>query len=139
MLKELVVLNGELTPKFDKYNNTYTVRIANEVDRLELTYIPEDNTIVSIFGNDNLRDGENIVIISLANKDQYEYIYLNVIKNQSDEVFSYLKDESSTIEVPNSITNYGGPLIILSCFLLIMLLFILLFCQKGKRKKMSHY
>ena len=66
MLEELKVLNGELSPKYDKYNNVYTVKINNEEKKLDFVFKEDENYQISVYGNNNLKSGENKIIIVLS-------------------------------------------------------------------------
>ena len=128
MLDDLQVLNGDMTPKYDKYNNRYTVRVDNNVTKLELDYKINSDNEVNIYGNDSLKEGNNNVFIAITNNNEVNYIYLNVIKEASTtEVIGILDDN---IAEDNSSLIYGGPLIILSCILLIITTYVWLFKYK---------
>ena len=128
MLDDLQVLNGEMTPKYDKYNNHYTVRVNNDVLRLDLKYQTTNNEEVIIYNNDNLKEGSNNVFITITHNNEVNYIFLNVIKESSTtEVVGIIDDN---IIEDNSSLIYGGPLIILSCILLILTTYVWLFKYK---------
>ena len=128
MLDDLQILNGEMTPKYDKYNNHYTVRVSNDVLRLDLKYQTTNNEEVIIYNNDNLKEGSNNVFITITHNNEVNYIFLNVIKESSTtEVVGIIDDN---IIEDNSSLIYGGPLIILSCILLILTTYVWLFKYK---------
>lgn len=130
MLNDLKILNGELSPKYDINNNKYTVKIDSEVKKLNISYPVEKDKEVHIFGNNNLKEGENYIVISIKQDDKINYIYLNVIKEESKSVFGVTSSDSS-LDVSNSTPVYGGPLILLSVILLIVTLFLLIFGKKS--------
>ena len=132
MLEELIVLNGELSPKYDKYNNEYTVKVDNSVNKLELSFVKEETVEVSVYGNNNLKEGENNIVLLITKDGETDYIYLNAIKESSEEVFQVF-DTTNSLEVANSAPIYAGPLIATSCFLLIITLFAFLFGFKRKQ------
>ena len=61
MLEDLNIVNGELTPEFDIYNNIYSVSIAGYVDKLVIDYKVTDGYVVNIIDNHDLVPGENEV------------------------------------------------------------------------------
>ncbi len=69
-LKSLVVENHELTPSFSSSANSYTMQVTNDVTELKITAEAEDEkATVSIKGEKNLKEGENIVTISVTAED----------------------------------------------------------------------
>lgn len=76
-LKSLTVENQELTPKFSSAITSYTVEIAKDITKLELKAEPEDaKAKVTVQGNEELKEGENNIVISVSAEDgtvkQYE-------------------------------------------------------------------
>ncbi len=131
MLEELRVLNGEMTPKYDKYNNKYTITVANNVSKVKFEFKKDENTEVIIYGNNNIKVGENNIVLLVKNNDQSEYIFINVIK-QSDADVMEVFDSTNQLEIANSVPIYSGYLIATSCFLIILLLFLRIFGRKNK-------
>ena len=129
MLEDLKVLNGELSPRYDKYNNKYTIKISKDVSKVDFNFIKEDNIDVSIYGNNNLKEGDNNIVLLVKDKDNINYIYITVIKEKSKEIINVL-DNTSSLEIANSTPIYTGPLIATSCFLIIIVVFLLLFYKK---------
>ena len=129
MLEDLKVLNGSLSPKYDKYNNEYTVKIDNNTTKIIFDFVKDDNVNVSVYGNNNLEEGNNSIILLVENDSGKEYIYINAIKNNSAEVMSVI-NSSDNLEIANSAPIYAGSLIALSCFLIIFLMFLLMFKSK---------
>ena len=131
MLEELKVLNGEMTPRYDMYNNKYTITVANNVSKVKFEFKKDENTEVIIYGNNNLKVGENNIVLLVKNNDQSEYIFINVIK-QSDADVMEVFDSTNQLEIANSVPIYSGYLIATSCFLIILLLFLRIFGRKNK-------
>lgn len=132
MLDKLEITNGKLSPNYNKYNDTYTVKIEEDVTSLDISYETNKNTKVKIFGNDNLKEGENRIVISINQNDNYEYIYLIAMKESSQTVFSGISDVTA-LEVGNTTPVYVAPLIGASCFLIILTLYALLFPPKKEK------
>ena len=131
MLEELKVLNGNLTPKYDKYNNQYTITIHNDISKIDFEFVKDDDVEIEIFGNNNLKVGTNNIVLVLKQNDQKEYIYINAIKEQDEEV-TKIFDNGTELELVNSKPVYAGFLISFSCFLILFLVFLLLFKRKRR-------
>ena len=58
-MESLEILNGKLSPKYDKYNDIYTVSISSDINELEIKYSTNENEMVNIYGNTNLQEGKN--------------------------------------------------------------------------------
>ncbi|MEG0977528.1 MAG: hypothetical protein RSF02_03130, partial [Bacilli bacterium] len=67
MLQSLEILNGELSPKYDIYNNIYSVKVEKNITSLEINYVINETDTINIIGNNNFTDGENIVLIEVFN------------------------------------------------------------------------
>ena len=96
-LKDLVVQNYKLSPEFTSENTKYTLEVTKEVDKLEITPIPEDSEAkVQIAGNENFKIGNNIVKITVTAEDGTTRIYtITVTKtNQSGN-----EEEGNTLKL----------------------------------------
>ena len=54
MLLDLEVLNGNMSLKFDKYVNTYTIEIESDVNFLDIKYKIDEKDTIKILNNENL-------------------------------------------------------------------------------------
>lgn len=69
-LKSLTVAGEEFLPVFDKETTSYTMKVAEEVTKLEVKAEAEDEkATVTIKGNDELKEGENTVTITVTAED----------------------------------------------------------------------
>lgn len=134
MLEDLEILNGQMTPKFDKYNDIYTVEIDYNIESLVIDYKLAENTNISIYGNEDLKVGENIIYLELV-KDDIKKVY-TIYANKKEEVKSSFSEFNSMekVEVPKKTPQYVAPLIGASCFLIILITFCLLFAKRKKHK-----
>lgn len=132
MLDKLEIVNGKLSPDYNKYNNTYTVKVENDITSLKINYEASEDIKVEIFGNDNLKEGENKIVISLKKNDNYDYIYLTAIKEEEQTVFNSVTN-SNVVEIGNTAPVYVAPLIGASCFLIILTLYAILFATKKSK------
>lgn len=131
MLTSFEILNGEMTPKYDEYNDIYTVTIKEEVTSLDIKYVVSNpNANVYINGNENI-DKDTTVSIEINEGTNVRKIHLNVLK-ENTETTSDLKDYFTSLEVSKKkdIPDYIAPLIGASCFLIIIIVFSLLFYKK---------
>lgn len=85
-LSELSVGQGELSPSFDKNNNTYTIDIDDDVTKLDINYtLEDDNATVEILDNDLITEKNHTVTIKISNNEEIKIykILVNKIKNES--------------------------------------------------------
>lgn len=134
MLTNLEIKNGVMTPKYDIYNDNYTVTIKDDVTTLDIYYeLASDNVEISIAGNENIYSDKGIGITLIDGINQ-RLIKLNVIKEDT-ETAATLKDYFTSLEVNKTkeMADFIPPLIGGTCFLIIIVIFSLLF---HKRKKL---
>jgi len=132
MLTELNIKNGLLSPKYDIYNDTYTVTITKEVEKLDIEYKTDNENIsVVINGNANLQADKKIVSITVANGEVTKNIHLNVFV-EDVETTGNLKNYFTSLEIKRKeeTPSFVAPLIASSCFLLIIIIFSILFHKK---------
>ena len=67
MLINLEVYNAEISPIFDCNNLTYTVNVNNNINKLDLFTEPQEGYEVNIIGNNDLKEGENTILIEVSN------------------------------------------------------------------------
>ena len=89
MLNDLEILNGELSPEFDIYNDIYSVTIPEDVDELVIDYEVSDGYIVNIVDNKDLAAGENSVYLQVIKDEEINTYTLLVYKESSEPVFNY--------------------------------------------------
>ena len=63
-----------MTPKFDKYNNVYSVSIEENVTELMLEYKGNPEYYVRVVGNNNLVPGDNVVFIEVTTDELFDYV-----------------------------------------------------------------
>ncbi len=131
MLTNLEINNGILSPKFDIYNDTYTVTIDKDIKKLDISYqLVNDNISVIINNNENLEEEKQVSII-LRENDITKTITLNVIHDLSESsagLTEYFK--ALEIKKREEISPYVAPIIGVSCFLIILIAFSILFHKK---------
>ncbi len=136
MLESLKILNGQMSPKFDKYTNVYTVSVATDITKLALDFSSSKGYTVEILGNEDLQEGENIVSIVLANGEEQNTYMIYVNKEESKEALGVATNYGEALEVKKEVPNYVAPLLGGTCFLIILLTFVILFHKKKQKKKL---
>ncbi|MCX4254647.1 MAG: hypothetical protein OSJ63_05210 [Bacilli bacterium] len=131
MLKELKILNGELSLEFDSLNTIYTVNLSNDDNMLLLEYKIDENDNISIKGN-NLIESKNEVVITVYNDKNSTSYYLEVYKDSSTNVVLNTSKEVGINVAKTEMPDYVVPSIAVVCFLTILFLFVLLF-KKSKK------
>ena len=130
MLKELEILNGEMSLVFDPLNSKYTVFVADNVNELEIEYKLKENANIVIEGNYNLTDGSEVVITVSDGMDSVIYLF-NVYKNKDEKVSENISNITLLdVNSKKEVSEYAGPGIASTCFVLILFLFVLLFHKK---------
>lgn len=126
MLKDLKILNGEMPLEFDPLNTVYTINMDGNDKELEFEYKIDENDNISIVGND-LREGENNLVITVYNDEKMMSYYLTVYCESTSQVNNNLNEianlELASKEIPSYIVSSIGVI----CFLTILLFFTLLF------------
>lgn len=120
-LKNLNVENYNLNFQEDK--NTYTLKVANEIDKVNILAEGDKNSIISGLGSKNLETGSNKYEILVTTKDKEDKIYnIEIIResisteNKEDEELEKAENASNSNEKESKI-NYktiilGGAIII---------------------------
>lgn len=139
-LKKLSINNigCTLSPEFDKTLTKYTVDVTEDIDELDFKYEAEEAAAtVTIEGNENFKDGENLVTITVEASDKSEkQVYeITVNKNMSESKSS---KKSVNKAEKKRIKWWVILLIVLGILLLIAGLILILFKKgiiKFKKKK----
>ena len=120
-LKNLNVENYNLNFQEDK--DTYTLKVANEIDKVNILAEGDKNSIISGLGSKNLETGSNKYEILVTTKDKEDKIYnIEIIResisteNKEDEELEKAENASNSNEKESKI-NYktiilGGAIII---------------------------
>ena len=88
---------------FNKYKKLYSIEVKENVNKLEVTAIPEvESTTVTITGADDLEKNHNKVTIELkaSGEDTKTYV-INVIKRKE------LKADTAVIKIDNKYIDYA--------------------------------
>lgn len=122
-LEDIIVKEGELSPKFDPDTLEYTIDIPSNVDKLKIeTKTKSKDSKVEIIGNDNLKEGHNTILLKVTDKNGFnKYYTIDAVKEKAN--FSILGF---------SPLQFG---IIAGLFGLLLLLFLILLFKRKKEDK----
>lgn len=132
MLLDLEVLNGKMSLKFDKYVNTYTIEIEDDVNFLDIKYKIDESDKVQILNNENLVGGLNYVFIEVTHENEKNMYTLEVYKNETKNVFHEVEITPSG-ETPEKMPEYV-PIVIISVVVFVILFTYWLLFHKKKVK-----
>lgn len=130
LINDLKINNATISPKFDQYNNYYSVTIDENTDKLDFEYdFNKDKYEVKITNNENLVENK-LIYVTVYNKESKEkntYIF----KIYLEEVITTVKtvdNEEDTGKKDEKTTNYA-PVIGTVCFLLIIFVYYVIFLR----------
>lgn len=95
-LETLAIENILLNPPFDNQITEYNIEVSNEISSLNIFAVGEnENSVVEISGNDNLKEGNNKIKITVIdpngiNKKVYS---VNAYKRNTNEEVQYKEEE----------------------------------------------
>ena len=100
-LETLAIQNTLLYPSFDNNITKYTAEVSNDITKLNILAIPEnENGKAEILGNENLKEGNNKIIIRVTAQNGFtirEY-EINVKKRNVQEDEEYKKKQEEQTE-----------------------------------------
>lgn len=86
-LSELKIDSAELKPDFQKDILEYELNVEDQKELNVIAKATDDNTIVEVTGNDNLKIGDNYITISLKGQDDKEIVTYKVkVNNQKSKL-----------------------------------------------------
>lgn len=137
-LSDIKLTDVELSPKFDSMTNDYTTTVGMDIDSLDITTIAEDpEANIVIKGNENFKEGENTVTITVTSSDgENKQVYTIIVtKEEIEEETEEEKKEVNTVKVEKKKKNNTLLIILLSVLvvLIIATVFIILFIKKKKK------
>ena len=130
LINDLKINNATISPKFNQYNNYYSVTIDENTYKLDFEYdFNKDKYEVKITNNENLVENK-LIYVTVYNKESKEkntYIF----KIYLEEVITTVKtvdNEEDTGKKDKKTTNYA-PVIGTVCFLLIIFVYYVIFLR----------
>lgn len=130
-------IGAELSPKFEKENNKYTVKIDKKITKLDFIYEREDALAeVDIEGNENFVEGENLVKITVKSsngEDVQVYEITVLVEEEKDEDTEPIVPDKN--DEPEKKNNIWLIVIIVTVILLIVIGVSIVLFKKNKKKK----
>lgn len=130
LIKDLKINNATISPKFNKYNNYYSVTIDENTDKLDFEYeFDEESYEVKITNNENLVENK-LIYVTIYNKESKEkntYIFKVYLEDTKTTVKT-VENEEVTPQKKEKNTNYA-PVIGTVCFLLIIFVYYVIFLR----------
>ena len=105
-LETLAVENYTLSPDYQNIVTNYTLEITNTTEKLNILAIPQsENAKVQIQGNENLKIGQNQVIITVtaANEITNKKYIIDVHRRNEEEETEYAKQQKNIVEEANEV------------------------------------
>lgn len=127
-IENVTVLNGNISPKFDKYNNKYSITIDDSIEKIDFDIkINDTNKTYKIINNENLFNNKEILIILTNSQTKEENIYSFIVHIEKEQtVFDEVVEDPF---VKKEEKNYV-PYIVLGCFSIILCIFYFIFLRK---------
>ena len=134
-IKNLEVMNGTLSRKFESTNNVYSVILNDSENTLKINYELNDPEAKVVFhNNEYVENGENKMELEIENTDGTKEVYTFYLeKEETTPVFNetiLTNNISDQKEIP-FLSWYVG----IGCFIVIALLFKIIVLGFKKRKK----
>ena len=125
-LTSLEVTGYNLNPSFNSEIYTYNLTIPNNINKLDIKAVGSDNDQIEIIGNENLKDGENEILISVTNNDKTTTTYKLIVNKLSKEKETVIKKNNILIKI---------LLIIFIISIIIMATCIWIFIKRNYKRK----
>ena len=129
-LKELKIEGIEITPEFKTDIYEYSAELKEDKTSLELTTLPTvENAEIEVTGNEDLKDGENIITVIVKEKDTDKTATYQITVNK-------ISNEQNTTEATvNKLQLSKKKIIILGAGIVVLLLIIIVVIFIIKRRK----
>lgn len=131
-LSELKVENLELTPKFETNVYEYSTKYIGEKTTLDIqTIVTEPTYTAEIVGNENLKEGENVVTILVSDKNgkNVATYQININKSKIDEEAIAKQEEERKQQEQKKLLLIGG---IAGGIILLIIIILIIKHQKSK-------
>lgn len=132
-LKELKIEGIEITPEFKTDVYKYTAKLNENKTRLELITTPtEENAEIEVTGNEDLKDGENIITVIVKEKDTDKTATYQITVNK-------IKEETNITEATvNNIDNKTKQMIILGIGILALIIVVIIIVIVNKKRNSNN-
>lgn len=132
-LKDLKIDGLELTPEFKTDVYEYSAELKEDKTSLELTTIAtEENAEIEVTGNEDLKDGENIITVIVKEKDTDKTATYQITVNK-------IKEETNITEATvNNIDNKTKEMIILGIGILALIIVVIIIVIVNKKRNSNN-
>ena len=123
--------NLKLEPAFKPEVYEYTIKVKGNINTIPLKITPnKEDAIQKIDGNENLKDGENEILITISDKDEKETVVykIKVLKNVEE-------NKQIIEETKNNEENSLSKTIIIGVAIVVLVILIVLFIIAFKKNK----
>lgn len=100
-LEILAIESFLLNPPFNVSESNYKTEVSNEINSINVLAIPEnENAVVDVVGKDNLKDGNNLLTVTVTASNGFtkrKYI-VEVYKRNEEEEKRYQEEQKKQIE-----------------------------------------
>ena len=136
-LNTLKIDGLELSPKFDPNVFSYTVNInmdKKDYSSLDIEAVAnDDKATVSIDGNQNLQEGENIINIILTSEDGKEIVTYQLVVNKITSASEVVGATTSTTDIDNQ-----NKIILIAAGAIVLVIIIVVIILLVRRHKMMN-
>lgn len=132
-LKDLKIDGLELTPEFKTDVYEYSAELKEDKMSLELTTVPTvENAEIEVTGNEDLKDGENIITVIVKEKDTDKTATYQITVNK-------IKEETNITEATvNNIDNKTKEMIILGIGILALIIVVIIIVIVNKKRNSNN-
>ena len=132
-LKELKIEGIEITPEFKTDVYEYSAELKEDKTSLELTTIAtEENAEIEVTGNEDLKDGENIITVIVKEKDTDKTATYQITVNK-------IKEEINITEATvNNIDNKTKEMIIWGIGILAIIIVVIIIVIVNKKRNSNN-
>ena len=131
MIKDLLILNGELELKFNEYTYEYTVLVKDGIKELVFSYELNNGTYANIRNNDLSNEGENIVYLDVYDNTN-TITYTFYVYKENTKTVTGIQEYISRLELKKEedLNMLHVEILVVSCVILIIMVFSIIFHKK---------
>ena len=98
-LENLIIDGYELNEEFKSDVYTYNLTINSDTDKLKIDAKSKENDQIEIIGNENLKTGENNIIIRVSNEDKGATTYKLIVNKLSEEEQKQIEKNDTLLKI----------------------------------------
>ncbi len=141
-LSTLEIVGAKLSPNFDSLTNDYTATISTTDNSLDIVTVAEDpKANIVVKGNNNLKEGENTITITVTSSDsKNKQVYTILVNKELPDMVENATEEENIIETNKVEKKKNNVLLIvilsvIGLGLIILAYFIIFKRRKNKKDK----